>query len=55
MTPVTEKMVDYLSALSNDSNGPAMFSGDYCLGYFMAAPVAEMSVIFHPDQIKTEE
>lgn len=55
VTPVTEKMVDYLSALSNDSNGPAMFSGDYCLGYFMAAPVAEMSVIFHSDQIKTEE
>lgn len=55
VTPVTEMMVDYLSALSNDSNGPAMFSGDYCLGYFMAAPVTETSIIFHPDQIATEE
>lgn len=33
------------------SNGPRMYSGDFCLGYFLAAPVAESAVIFHPDEL----
>lgn len=51
VTPISRRMMDYLTALSADSNGPAMWSGGFCLGYFLAAPVAEKSVVFHPDQI----
>ena len=35
----------------NDSNGPAMFSGDKCLGYFMATSPVSESIAFHPDEI----
>lgn len=51
VTPVSRDMMEYLEALSNDSNGPAMFSGDECLGYFMASSPASRSVVFHPDDI----
>lgn len=52
VTPISRGMYDYLQAISNGtSNGPAMFSGDRCLGYFLAAPVASMSTVFHPDQL----
>ena len=55
VTPVSLEMIDYLVALGNDSNGPAMFSGGFCLGYFLAAPVCEESVVFHPAEIEMEE
>lgn len=50
VVPVSRMMADYLTALSLDSNGPRMWEGDYSLGYFLAAPVAEKRVIYHPDQ-----
>ncbi len=38
VAPISQDMHDYLSALmSGGSNGPRMFSGDFCLGYFLAA------------------
>ena len=49
--PISLEMYDYLSAISSDSNGPSMFSGDYCLGYFLAAEKAQSSITFHPSEI----
>lgn len=51
VSPVTREMHSYLEALSNDSNGPAMFTGPRCLGYFMASSPTSVSIIFHPDEI----
>lgn len=51
VTPVSREMYDYLEAVSSDSNGPLLFSGSFCLGYFLASPVSETSIVFHPDQI----
>ncbi|MDE6611443.1 MAG: DUF4249 domain-containing protein [Muribaculaceae bacterium] len=51
VSPISEAMHDYLEALQNNSNGPAMFSGDKCLGYFMASSPVSASIIFHPDEI----
>ncbi|MDE6668793.1 MAG: DUF4249 domain-containing protein [Muribaculaceae bacterium] len=51
VTPVNREMYDYLEAVSSDSNGPLLFSGSFCLGYFLASPVSETSIVFHPDQI----
>ena len=48
---ISREMHDYLEALQNDSNGPAMFSGDKCLGYFMASSPVSDSMEFHPDEI----
>ncbi|MDE5608654.1 MAG: hypothetical protein K2I64_06950 [Muribaculaceae bacterium] len=50
VTPVSHAMLDYLTALQSNSNGPAMFAGDFCLGYFQAAPVARDSITYRPDQ-----
>ena len=49
--PVSLEMYDYLVGISSNSNGPAMFEGDFCLGYFLATEEAESSIIFHPDDI----
>lgn len=49
--PVSREMYDYLGALQLDSNGPAMFAGDKCLGYFMATSPVSRSIVFHPDEI----
>lgn len=50
--PITRAMHDYLEAISNGtSNGPQMFAGDYCLGYFLVSPVTRASTVFHPDQL----
>lgn len=50
--PISRGMHDYLEAISNGtSNGPQMYSGDFCLGYFLAAPVSEASTVFRPDEI----
>ena len=51
VSPISRAMHDYLEALQNDSNGPAMFVGDKCLGYFMATSPVSDSVEFHPDEI----
>lgn len=45
---VSREMYDYLIAIENDSNGPSMFEGDFCLGYFMASASTSDSIIFHP-------
>lgn len=50
--PVSLEMYDYLVGISSDSNGPAMFSGDFCLGYFLAAGVAESSITFLPSSFE---
>lgn len=46
VTPISREIYEYLEAVSSDSNGPAMFTGDFCLGYFLAAPVATDEIIF---------
>ena len=51
VSPVSREMHDYLEALQNDSNGPAMFSGERCLGYFIATSPVSRSIEFHPDEI----
>ena len=49
--PISREMVDYLTALEQDSNGPAMWQGNFCLGYFLASPIASKTIIFHPDEL----
>lgn len=50
--PISKKMADYLNSLNNgDYNGNRMFEGSYCLGYFLAAPVTETRLIYHPSEI----
>ncbi|MBD5213894.1 MAG: DUF4249 family protein [Bacteroidales bacterium] len=51
VTPISRQMMDYLTALQSNSNGPAMFEGPFCLGYFLASPVATDSTTYHPDQL----
>lgn len=51
VTPISREMHDYLEALQNDSNGPALFSGPRVLGYFLAADPVSRSVTFRPDSI----
>lgn len=52
VTPISQQMADYLIALQSDSNGPRMFDGDFCLGYFLAAPVSASQIVFHPDKMQ---
>lgn len=49
--PITRRMHDYLEAIGNDSNGPALFSGNRVLGYFLASSPAVSSVTFHTDEM----
>ena len=51
VTQISKEMHDYLEALQNDSNGPAMFSGPRVLGYFLASSPVSRSITFHPDLI----
>lgn len=51
ISPISRPMYDYLEALQNHSNGQAMFTGDKCLGYFIATSPVAKSVVFHPDEI----
>lgn len=54
--PITRYMGEYLESLNNgDYNGFRMFSGSYCLGYFLAAPVSKTQIIYHPDDISYAE
>lgn len=52
IVPTSRNMYDYLIAIQSDSNGPRMFSGDFCLGYYMASNETESSIIFHPDSME---
>lgn len=52
IAPISREMYDYLIALQADSNGPRMFEGDYCLGYFMAAPISKSEIEFRPSEMK---
>lgn len=52
VAPISRAMYDYLTALKSDSNGPRMFEGDYCLGYFMAAPISKSEIIYRPSEMK---
>lgn len=51
VSPITRNMYDYLVAIQSDSNGPRMFTGDFCLGYYMASIDSRESIIFHPDNL----
>lgn len=46
---ISREMYDYLLAIENNSNGPSMFEGDFCLGYFLASGSSTGSIVFHPD------
>lgn len=48
---ISKDMFDYLTAIQNDSNGPAMFTGDFCLGYFIASESVSDHIIFHPEEL----
>ncbi len=52
---ISRTMHDYLEALQNDSSGPALFTGERCLGYFMATSPVSAQVVFHPDSIPLYE
>lgn len=51
IAPILRSMYDYLIAIQSDSNGPKMFSGAFCLGYYMASSETESSITFHPDKM----
>ncbi|MDE6491335.1 MAG: DUF4249 domain-containing protein [Muribaculaceae bacterium] len=53
---ISRAMYDYLEAIGNGtSNGPRMFDGGFCLGYFLASPVSECSIVFRPDDLSVLE
>lgn len=52
VSAISRAMFEYLEALENDSSGPAMFTGDRCLGYFMASSPTRATIVFHPDEIE---
>lgn len=49
--PISLEMYDYLVGISSDSNGPMMFMGNFCLGYFLATEIAQSSIVFNPKEI----
>lgn len=50
--PISREMADYLNSLNNgDYNGNRMFSGPYCLGYFLAAPLSKTKIVYRPEEI----
>lgn len=51
VNPISRAMYDYLTAIQSDSNGPRMFEGDFCLGYYMASPESASSIVFNPKDI----
>ena len=52
VTPISHSMYEYLEALtSGNSNGPHMFEGDLCLGYFIAGSTSKASVVYDPENI----
>ncbi len=55
LIPIHRTIHDYLEALQNDSSGPILFSGEKCLGYFIATSPTSASITFHPDDIPLYE
>lgn len=54
--PISKEMGDYLNSLNNgDYNGNQMFTGAYCLGYFLVAPISKTRLIYRPDRIPYAE
>lgn len=51
VTQIDRRLHDYLEAVANDSNGPQMFDGPLCTGYFTAGEQSARSVVFRPDEI----
>lgn len=51
INPISRELYDYLIAIQSDSNGPRMFGGDFCLGYYMASSNASSTIIFQPQDI----
>lgn len=51
VSQITPQMHEYLETLQNDSNGTAMFTGDFCLGYFTAGSPVSASITFDPAAI----
>ncbi len=51
VSQITPDMHEYLETLQNDSNGTAMFTGDFCLGYFTATSPVSSTIIFDPAEI----
>ncbi len=51
VTQISKEMHEYLEALKNDSNGPAMFRGARVLGDFLASSPLSRSITIPPDQI----
>lgn len=49
---ISKEMYDYLSALKISSNGPLMFQGEFCLGYFLASDIVSHTIIYNPDELK---
>lgn len=49
ISSISRNMYDYLLAIQSDSNGPQMFNGNFCLGYFLASPISESSIVFQPN------
>lgn len=50
VTRIPAHVQTYLTELSAHTiAGPTTFSGDFCLGYFLAAPSVNSSVTFRPD------
>lgn len=47
--PITRRYYDYLVSIGQGSNGNNLFTGDYCLGYFLAAPITTATLTFNPD------
>lgn len=52
ISTISGDMFDYLSALQISSNGPKMFEGEFCLGYFLASGITSDTITFHPDELK---
>lgn len=52
VAPVSRAIYDYLVAIQSDSNGPRLFTGDFCLGYYIASTDAVKSIIFRPDEME---
>lgn len=55
ITPISREMMDYLTALSNNSNGMPQFTGDECLGYFLASTPSVSTLIFNSQTIEYAE
>ncbi len=47
---IDNRMFDYLTAISNDSSGPRLFSGEGCLGYFLASSPSSATLTFSSRQ-----